>query len=101
MNRCDFSADASRDLHAIFDSIAKDDLLAAKRILDRIHALCDLIPSQPQMGRDRSPLISGMRSITLKPYTVYYRAHSDGIEVLRILHGRRDIRDIMDKQTRT
>jgi toxin ParE1/3/4 len=48
------------------------------------------------MGRSREELAAGLRSIVLKPYVVFYRPLDDGIELIRILHGKRDVPDEFD-----
>ena len=48
----------------------------------------------PGMGQNRDDLGPGLRCFVVSPYVVYYRPVEDTIEVLRILHGARDIRNI-------
>jgi toxin ParE1/3/4 len=45
----------------------------------------------PSIGRDRSNLIKGLRSIVLGNYVVFYRIEADRVTIMRILDGRRDI----------
>jgi toxin ParE1/3/4 len=45
----------------------------------------------PFIGRDRSTLSSGIRSIVAHPYVIFYRVEPEGIVIVRVLHGRRDI----------
>jgi toxin ParE1/3/4 len=47
------------------------------------------------MGRPRDDLAPGLRSFVVSPYVIYFRPAGDTIEVLRVLHGRRDIDTIM------
>jgi plasmid stabilization system protein ParE len=35
-----------------------------------------------------------MRSVLAFPYVVFYRVGNDAIEIIRVLHGRRDIASI-------
>ncbi len=56
---------------------------------DRIFSL---IAENPKMGRRRDELERGLRSIPLGHYVIFY-AVADGIDVLRVLHNRRDIED--------
>jgi len=32
-----------------------------------------------------------MRSIVARPYVVFYRLNEDSVQIVRVLHGRRDI----------
>jgi len=47
----------------------------------------------PNNGRLRPELGSGIRSFPIIPYVVFYRINPRRIEILRILHGRRDIKE--------
>jgi plasmid stabilization system protein ParE len=35
-----------------------------------------------------------MRSVPIHPYIVFYRIQGDAVEIVRVLHGRRDIASI-------
>lgn len=45
----------------------------------------------PLSGRARDELIAGVRSIVVGQYVVFYRHIADRIEIIRVLHGSRDI----------
>ena len=45
----------------------------------------------PEMGRARPELAPGLRSFVVARYLVYYRVTRDAVEVVRVLHGRRDV----------
>ncbi len=53
------------------------------------------MPSSPESGRSREVLSPGLRSFVVAPYVVFFRSTADTIEILRVLHGRRDIERIM------
>lgn len=59
-----------------------------------------LIATQPHMGRTRSfrnPAFAGVRMCLMKhfdKYLVLYRLLDGGIEVLRVIHGARDIESL-------
>ena len=46
----------------------------------------------PETGQAREELAAGLRSFPVAPYVVFFRPSADTIEVLRVLHGRRDLR---------
>ena len=50
----------------------------------------------PGMGPSRDELRPGLRCFVVSPYVVFYRPVEDTIEVLRILHGARDIGSIIE-----
>jgi toxin ParE1/3/4 len=45
----------------------------------------------PGMGRKRDDLGKGLRSFPVKKYLIFYRQAKDDIEIVRVLHGSRNI----------
>ena len=72
----------------------------ADRLIDEIEAAANRLVTDPRMHRVRHDLIpdlpGDLRSVPAHPYTLFYRVNpqsaegSEEIEVLRILHERRD-----------
>lgn len=48
------------------------------------------------MGRARPELATGVRSFPFGRYVIFYAPLDDGIDVVRVLHGARDIDGIFD-----
>ena len=48
----------------------------------------------PGAGQARSELMPNLRSFPVGRYLIFYRPIPDGIEVLRVLHGARNLRKI-------
>lgn len=89
------SREADEDLTAIWVRIAADNPAAADRT---IHALLDAeirLAAFPETGRRRDDLQPALRSRVVGSYVVFYRASEGGIFVVRILHGARDIDDLL------
>lgn len=91
MSRYDFSPRAEQDLEEVQDHIAAHNARAATRLIDAIERRCQGPSQQPLVGRDRSDLLPGMRSVVVGKYLIFYRPTDDGIEVVRVLHGARNI----------
>jgi len=91
MNGVQFTPEASRDLDQIEEYISKDDPEAALRLIHRIGERCELLSRHPAAGEDRSELRPGIRSLPVGNYLVFYRPAENGIEVIRVLHGARDV----------
>ena len=89
---------AEDDLLEIWVYIAADDSDAADRVIDRIEASCQRLASSPLTGSKRDELSSGLRSFVVGRYVVFYAPTSDGIDVVRVLHGARDIGAIFDRE---
>ena len=79
------------DLAEIWSFIADDSEAAADRFLAVLQRKFRLLATQPQMGRLRPELMLELRSFPVGRYVAFYLAMADGIELLRVLHGARDI----------
>lgn len=85
---------AQRDLAAITDWIAADNLDAALRFYDEVDRLLHLIARYPEMGETTEPLGKGVRRVTLGDYLLFYRQLGDAVDLIRVLHGARDIQSL-------
>ena len=65
--------------------------LAATRLLDRIDAAAHLLEEHPLIGRARPELRQDLRSFPVRPFVLFYLPHLAGIELVRVLHGSRDV----------
>ena len=82
---------ARTDAIAIWRYIAADNELFADALLDRVDRKLRLLSDHPGLGRERPELGEGLRSFTVGNYVLYYRSIADGIELVRLLHGARDV----------
>ncbi|MFP5461691.1 MAG: type II toxin-antitoxin system RelE/ParE family toxin [Gammaproteobacteria bacterium] len=96
MRRVTRRPQAMADILEIWDYIADDDPGAADRWIDRLDAAFNLLATQPLMGRTRPELATGVRSFPFGRYVIFYAPADDGIDVVRVLHGSRDIDSIFD-----
>jgi toxin ParE1/3/4 len=87
---------AEADLTDIWVFVARDDLQAANRLLDQIYEKCRLLSRSPKVGRKRPELNRSIRTFPVGNYVIFYREGATGIEVARVLHGRRDIPSAFD-----
>ncbi len=91
IRRLVISRDAETDLTLIWVYYAERSERAAKRIRYEISSNYDLLLQFPSMGRRREELRKGLRSFPVDDYVIFYRELTDGIEVLRVLHGAQDV----------
>ncbi len=95
MPRVVYAPEAENDLIEIADHIARDKPQAARRWLDTIRETCDTLATQPEAGELRRGFgIPGCRSFTVGNYVIFYRPAGDQIEVARIVHGSRDMKNL-------
>jgi toxin ParE1/3/4 len=88
---------AELDLLDIWDYIADDSMARADEFLDRIEGKLQTLALNPGMGRRREELLSGLRSFTIGNYVAFYREIEEGIDVIRVLHGSRDIEEVFKR----
>jgi toxin ParE1/3/4 len=87
-----WSTDADTDLEQIWNYLAQQASVArADDQIRKIVAACRLLCDWPLSGQARDGLIPGMRSVVSAPYVIFYRVGTDAVEIVRVLHGRRDI----------
>lgn len=96
MNVCKFSAAAQKDLFDIYEYISLDDEPTAFVVVAEIERICKVIATLPRMGRERSDLRPGLRLFSVGRYVIAYRLIPDGVEIFRVIHGRRNLREIFD-----
>jgi toxin ParE1/3/4 len=82
---------AAADLLELWVHVARDDVDAADRLLDRIDEVCATLAASPHLGRSRDELAPGLRSFPVGRYVIFYRVGRSGIELARVLHGARDL----------
>ncbi len=88
---------AELDLLDIWDYIADESFDRADDFLDRVDRKLQTLASNPGLGRRREELLAGLQSFPVGNYVVFYREIENGIDVIRILHGSRDIEDIFSR----
>ncbi len=82
---------AENDLAEIWDFIAEDSQARADSFLDRLDQSFYGLARNPLIGRARGELSSNLRSFPFGRYVIFYLALPDGIEIVRVLHGARDL----------
>jgi len=88
---------AEQDLVEHFIFISETSERAARKFLKAARTTYELLASQPRMGRLadlESVFLKGARVFPIKgfdKYLVFYLPTHTGIEVVRVIHGARDI----------
>ena len=93
-----FSPRVAVELREIGEYIAKDDLQAALSFVDRLKKRCQDAADYPSIGRRRTELQAGLRSLTEGDYVIFYRSTDEGIEITKIIHGKRNIAKLFKRQ---
>jgi toxin ParE1/3/4 len=89
---CKITRTASRDIESIMDYLAeKSSFETAEYFLEKINTKFKLLVKFPKIGRGRDELYRGLRSVPLEDYLLFYRLVPEGIEVMRVVRGYRDL----------
>ena len=85
---------ALQDLDDIWDYIAQDNPQVADHFIDKVEKQCRLLAEFPNIGTSCDALLPGLRFLVVDKYVLFYIALDDGIEVVRVLHGARDLESL-------
>ncbi len=94
------TAGAQSDLLEIGRYIARESrsLDIALNFLDKIEQKCSLYASQPLMGTPRFDLGDNVHSFPVDKYVVFYQSLAEGIQVLLVVHGSRNLPPILKER---
>ena len=97
MRRVVVHPQSDQDLDEHFAYISGDRPGAGQRFLTSSRAAMERLAEFPGIGRARefkSPALAGIRSWRIpgfERYLVFYKEIADGVEVVRVVHGARDL----------
>ena len=92
MARHRLSAQARTDLRESLRYVAENSgIQNARRLRQQIQQRFLLLGGQPFAGRSRPELGAELRSFPVSSFVIIYRPTDYGVEIVRVVHGRRDI----------
>lgn len=94
MPRLLVSRRAKADLAELWTYIARDSPAAADRMMAEIEERLAMLAGSPLLGPARPDIAEGLRLFPVRRYVVLYRALSDGVAIIRVVHGMRRLRDL-------
>ena len=86
------------DLVSIFDWIAGDNLKNATVFIENIDQRIGSLKTYPFLGRlprDEQLRNSGYRVLVIESYLAFYVVHGRTVEIHRVVHGSRNLEDIL------
>ena len=91
------------DLEEFGAFIAKDNPAAATEVVRQLRLSFEQLSRMPQLGRivRKIKTIEKLRmwlSPAFRNYLILYRELPDGVEIVRVLHGARDIKRILENE---
>jgi toxin ParE1/3/4 len=85
------SSDVFETRSAAGSFIAEYNAEAVSDLVRLLRDKCQELVRFPNMGRARSELAPGLRSMPAGSYVIFYADADDGVEIVRILAGARDL----------
>jgi toxin ParE1/3/4 len=82
---------ARRDVLQIWRYIAEDNESAADRFVDLLTHHFRMLGDNPYAGRRRDELRRGYRSFPVGEYLILYRMREPGVQIMHVVHGRRNL----------
>jgi toxin ParE1/3/4 len=67
----------------------------ADQLIDQLTSVYEKLATFPEMGRSRDDFFPGYRTVIANQYLIFYRLTPDEIEIIRVLHGARNIPDVL------
>ena len=85
---------ASRDLDRISDYFLESSVEAGDRFVKTFTQKCKNLARFPYIGKSYAELKPGLRGLLLMDYIIFYQVVEDNVEILRVISGYQDLRDI-------
>jgi toxin ParE1/3/4 len=90
--RIDYADAARTDLREISSYLrnAAGDAVA-RAVIDKVIEAAESLSTRPNRQRLRNELGPGLRGLSVGNYIIFYRVLGDGVSIVRILHGSRNM----------
>jgi toxin ParE1/3/4 len=85
-----------RDIWRYFVGVASPEI--ADRLLRDIQRAGERVRQRPLAWRARDEVMPGLRSILVHPYVIFYRFSEGTVEIVRVLHQRRNLAAVFPKR---
>lgn len=88
---------ASQDLNQIADYFTETNLEAGERFFRAFNRKCQQLVAFPNSGKSYAIIRPEIRGLSLDGYIIFYRLLDDGIEILRVVSGRRNFPSLFEE----
>jgi toxin ParE1/3/4 len=86
------------DLDDIWLHVGEHNVRAADALVGAIVERCLLLAEFPGLGPSREELMPQLRSFPVEGYLIFYKPTPYGVEVVRVIHGSRDLEAIFQER---
>lgn len=88
------SLKASQDLDEIIDYFLSRNIEAGEQFVKKFNKKCQNLTKFPIMGRSYTEVDPSLRGVTLDGYIIFYRLLEDGIVIVRVVSGYRNLKSL-------
>jgi toxin ParE1/3/4 len=85
------TSQARIDLAEIRHYISQDKPLAADRQIETFFKRFHYLAENPELGELRTDLAENLRAFCVGNYVIFYRTASNGIDIIRVVSGHRNL----------
>jgi len=89
-----FAPKAEQDLEEIGDYIARDNPERALSFVEEIEQHCYRVAETPTAFPERDDIAQGLRMAVHGKYLILYRILTDCVQIVRVVHGARNLTDL-------
>jgi toxin ParE1/3/4 len=97
MSRYIINVLASQDLNAIADYFTENNLEAGERFFSDFNRKCQQLVAFPNSGKSYGQIRPYLRGLSLEGYIIFYRVLNNGIEILRVASGCRNLPSLFEE----
>jgi toxin ParE1/3/4 len=97
MSRYVINVLASRDLNEIADYFAENSLETGEQFFRAFNRKCQQLITFPNSGKSYAAIRPDLRGLSLESYVIFYRILDDGVEILRVVSGRRNFPSLFEE----
>ncbi|MBD2620357.1 type II toxin-antitoxin system RelE/ParE family toxin [Microcystis flos-aquae FACHB-1344] len=90
-NQYIISTEAIRDMEQILDYLANTNISAGEKFLEEFGKKCRYLSQFPLMGRSYREIRPYLRGLPMKNYIIFYRLTEQGLEIMPVIKGERDL----------
>ncbi len=94
MKRHIISQPAIKDLEEIIDYFSSRNVDTGERFINEFEKKCKNLANFPNMGRSYDDMKPSLRGLPIAGYIIFYRIINDGIEIIRVVSGYRDLESL-------
>lgn len=97
MKRFVLTEQADADINEMWEYIAENNIDTADKIRDELYTAMQKLADMPGMGHTRLDLADEHhRFWVTSPYVIVYRGDTEPLQIIRVLHGARNIEVLFD-----